>query len=58
MDNQQGPTVSTGDFALFSDNLNGKRTWLEVYTCTCITESLCVIPETTTTLLINSIPIK
>ena len=62
MDKQQGPTVEHRELcSVLCNNLNGKRIWkridIHVYTCICITESLCCTPETGTTLLINSTPI-
>ena len=42
---------------LLCGDLNEKRIWKRIDTCTCITESLCCTPETNTTLLINITPI-
>ena len=40
------------------DNLHGKRIWKGVDVCTCIVESICGAADMTTTLSINSTPIK
>ena len=56
MDNQKGPTVQHIELcSILCNNLNGKISWKRIDTCIWITESLCYIPETITTLLINSI---
>ena len=39
--------------SIFCNNLNGKRIWKIIDTCTCITESLYCTPETNTILFIN-----
>ena len=58
IDNQQGPPVQHRELcSVFCNNLNGKRIWKRIDTCTCITESLCCTPETNTTLLINCTPV-
>ena len=57
-DNQQEVTVQHKELcSIFCNNLNGKRIWKRIDTCTCITESLCCTPETNTILLINYAPI-
>ena len=44
-------------YSILCNNLNGKRICKRKDTCICRTESLCYIPETNTTLLINYTPI-
>ena len=54
IESQQGPTVEHRELCLiFYINFSGKRIWKIVDTC--ITESLCCIPETNKALLINDI---
>ena len=38
---------------MFYHNINGKRFWKRIDTCTCITQSLCCMPENNILLLIN-----
>ena len=48
-DNQQGTTIKHRELcSVFCNNLNGERIWKGIDTFTCITESLCCIPETNT----------
>ena len=54
IDNQQRPTAQQRELSsVFCNNVNGKRIWKRIDTCICITESLCWIPESNTTLLVN-----
>ena len=54
MGNQQGPIIQHRELgSILCNNLNGKELEKRIDTCICITESLCCIPETNTTLLIN-----
>ena len=39
-------------------SLDGRGTWERMDTCTCMAESLCCSPETTTTLLVSYTPIQ
>ena len=50
MDNQKGPTVWHRELCSRSC---GSLDWGRMYTCICMTESLCCPPETITTLLIS-----
>ena len=59
IDNQQRPTVQHRElWSIFCNSVNGKRIWKRIDTCICITESLCWIPESNTTLLVVLIQYK
>ena len=52
LNNQQGLTAQHHElFSIFCNNLNGEKIWERLDTC--ITESLCCIPESNTMLFIN-----
>ena len=47
------PTLS-----MLCASLDGRGTWERMDTCTCMAESLCCSPETTTALLVSYTPIQ
>ena len=53
-DNQHGSTVWHQElYSMFCGSMHGRRVWGRMDTCICMTESLCCLPESITTLLIG-----